>query len=137
MFIIILSLHRQGISMSLLGRRKLRLKEIKCFAPSYSVMEEQSWIQILIFGFQLHILGCFQHSIVWDILVDFEMPVDNSCGCNQLRMKVKVLVTQLCLTLCDPMDCSPPVSSVHRILQVRILEWVAMPSSRGCSQLRD
>ena len=33
-------------------------------------------------------------------------------------------------TLCDPMDCSPPGSSVHRILQARILEWVAMPSSR-------
>ena len=39
--------------------------------------------------------------------------------------------------LCDPMDCSPPVSSVHRILQARILEWVAMPSSRGCSRPRD
>ena len=33
-------------------------------------------------------------------------------------------------TLSDPMDCSPPGSSVHRILQARILEWVAMPSSR-------
>ena len=36
-------------------------------------------------------------------------------------------------TLCDPMDCSPPDSSVHGILQARILEWVAMPSSRGSS----
>ena len=43
----------------------------------------------------------------------------------------------LCLTLCDPMNCSPPGSSVHGILQVRILEWVAMPASRGSSQLRD
>ena len=34
-----------------------------------------------------------------------------------------------CLTLCDPMDCGLPVSSVHGILQARILEWVAMPSS--------
>ena len=40
---------------------------------------------------------------------------------------------QSCLTLCDPMDCSPPGSSVHGILQARILEWVAMPSSRGKS----
>ena len=38
---------------------------------------------------------------------------------------------QLCLTLCNPMDCSPPGSSVHGILQTRILEWVAMLSSRG------
>ena len=40
-------------------------------------------------------------------------------------------------TLCDPMDCSPPGSSVHWILQARILEWVGMPSSRGSSRLRD
>ena len=40
---------------------------------------------------------------------------------------------QLCSTLCDPMDCSLPGSSVNGILQARILEWVAMPSSRGSS----
>ena len=38
---------------------------------------------------------------------------------------------QSCLTLCDPMDCSPPGCSVHGILQARILEWVAIPFSRG------
>ena len=43
---------------------------------------------------------------------------------------------QLCLTLCDPMDCSLPGFSVHGILQARILEWVAFPSSRGSSQPR-
>ena len=43
---------------------------------------------------------------------------------------------QSCLTLCDPMNCSLPGSSVHRILQARILEWVAVPSSRGSSQTR-
>ena len=45
-------------------------------------------------------------------------------------------VAQSCLTLCDPMDCSPPGSSVHGILQARILEWVAISSSRGSSQPR-
>ena len=40
-------------------------------------------------------------------------------------------VVQLCLTLCDPVDCSPPGSSVHGILQARILEWVAISFSRG------
>ena len=44
---------------------------------------------------------------------------------------VVVLVIELCLTLCDPMDCSPLGSSVHGILQARILEWVAIPFSRG------
>ena len=49
------------------------------------------------------------------------------------KEKCDVLVTQLCLTLCDLKDCSPPSSSVHEILQARILEWVAMPFSRGSS----
>ena len=44
---------------------------------------------------------------------------------------------QLCLALCDPIDCSLPDSSVHGILQARILEWFAMPSSRGSSWPRD
>ena len=43
-------------------------------------------------------------------------------------MKGKVLVAQSCLTLCNSMDCSPPGSSVHGILQARILERVAIPS---------
>ena len=47
------------------------------------------------------------------------------------------LVSQSCLTLCDPMVCSPPGSSVHGIFQARILEWVAMPFSRESSQPRD
>ena len=42
-----------------------------------------------------------------------------------------------CLTLSNPMDWSPPASSVRGILQARILEWVAMPFSRGSSQPRD
>ena len=42
-----------------------------------------------------------------------------------------------CPTLCDPMGFDQPGSSVHGILQARILEWVSMPSSRVSSQLRD
>ena len=48
-----------------------------------------------------------------------------------------VLVAQSCRTLCDPMDCSPPGSSVHGISQARILEWVAMSCTRGSPQPRD
>ena len=44
---------------------------------------------------------------------------------------------QSCQTLCNPMDCSLPASSIHGILKARILEWVAMPSSRASSQTRD
>ena len=51
---------------------------------------------------------------------------------NNWGMKVKVKVTQSCLTLCDPMD-----STVHGILQASIREWVAFPFSRGSSQPRN
>ena len=44
---------------------------------------------------------------------------------------------QLCLTLCDPMDCSLQSYSVHGILQARLLEWVVIPFSRGSARLRD
>ena len=50
---------------------------------------------------------------------------------------VHAQLLQLCLTLWDPMDCSPPGFSVHVILQARILGWVAMPSSRRSSWPRD
>ena len=51
--------------------------------------------------------------------------------------QVNVLVTQSCSTLYDPMDCSLPHSSVHGILQARILQWVATPFSKGFSRLKN
>ena len=42
-----------------------------------------------------------------------------------------------CRTLCNPMDCCPPGSSVHGIIQPRVLEWIATSSSRGFSRPRD
>ena len=59
---------------------------------------------------------------------------DNKSG-SKLCTHAKLL--QSCPTFCDPMDCSPPHSSVHEILQARMLEWVTIPSSRGSSQPRD
>ena len=50
---------------------------------------------------------------------------------------MKVLVAHSCPTLCNPVDSSPPGSSVHGILQGRILKWVAIPFSRGSSQPKD
>ena len=55
----------------------------------------------------------------------------------QTKMPSESEVAQLCPTLCDPMDCSPPGSSVHGIFQVRLLEWGAISFSRGSSQSRD
>ena len=54
---------------------------------------------------------------------------------HQGRPSVKVKAAKSCPTLCDPMDCSPPGSSVHGFLQARILEWVAISFSRGSSHL--
>ena len=60
---------------------------------------------------------------------------------KRLYHKIKPLkacvLSHVSLTLCDPMDCSPPVPSVHGILQARILEWVAMHSSSKSSPPRD
>ena len=67
-------------------------------------------------------------------IIEHLVPVEDDClysfdvGGN---MHAKSL--QSCLTLCDPMDCTPPGASVYGILQARTLEWVAMPSSRGSS----
>ena len=51
--------------------------------------------------------------------------------------RVKGLVARSCLTVCNPMDCSPPGPSVHGILQASILERAIIPFSRGLSQPRD
>ena len=60
-----------------------------------------------------------------------------SCGCGWNAASSVCLVAQLCLTFCNPVECSPPGSSARGILQERILEWVVMPSSRWSSQSRD
>ena len=57
--------------------------------------------------------------------------------CIYMRVKVKALVSQSCLTLCDPMDYNPPGSTVHGILQAGVLEWVAIPFCKGSSLPRD
>ena len=67
--------------------------------------------------------------------LEHQMPRDDCLTPSLYSARVWVLslkVTQLCLTLCDPTDCT-----VHGILQARILEWVAIPFSRGSSQPRD
>ena len=65
---------------------------------------------------------------------DAAMKLKDACS---LEGRKEVLVAQLCPTLCDHMDCSPPGSFVHEIFQARILEWVAISFSKGSSQPRD
>ena len=64
------------------------------------------------------------------LVVSCLLRTKNCCSAGMLSL-------QLCLTLCDPMHCSPPGSSVHGISQARILEWLAISSSKGSSQSRD
>ena len=61
----------------------------------------------------------------------------DSCAPHLVFCREGCVSAQLCLTLCDPMNCSLPGSFVHGILQARVLEWVAIPSSRGSFWSRD
>ena len=70
------------------------------------------------------------------------VPWQNYEACFEVSLTIvqvsgRLLVSQSCLTLCDPTDCSPSGFSVHRILQARILEWIAILFSRGTFQPRD
>ena len=61
----------------------------------------------------------------------------SSSTTDYLLFESESVSLSMCPTLCDPRDCSLPGSSVHGILQTRILEWIVMPSSRGSSWPRD
>ena len=73
------------------------------------------------------------------ILGNTRTMIIDSIVCSPLfqTWKWKVLIAQLCQIICDPMDCSPPGSLVHGILQARILEWIALPFSKGSFWPRD
>ena len=74
------------------------------------------------------------------MLSDSKLIVTNTFNIFQTCLVMSCICAKFlhsCPTLCDPMDCSPPSSSVQGILQARTLEWVAVPSSRGSSQSRD
>ena len=75
-------------------------------------------------------------NIVWNGTY-FQMPLHWSLLVVLPRSSKSCVYAQLCPTLCDPLDCSPPGSSIHRISQARILEWVAISSSRGSFWPRD
>ena len=69
--------------------------------------------------------------LLYNIVVIFAIPQHESGACYTEWWCC--LVAQSCPTLCGPVDCSPRGSSVHGILQARIPEWVAIPSSKGLS----
>ena len=72
-----------------------------------------------------------------DLLPDHVLSFTRHLHMQSCHRLCQVLVSQLCLTLCNPMDCSSLDSCVHEILQGRILEWAAVPFSRVSSWPRD
>ena len=77
-----------------------------------------------------HVLSINSHTLLLTNYIKLFLSLIYICA-------VLCLVTQSCPTLCDPMDCHLPGFFVHGILEARILEWVAMPFSRGSSWPRN
>ena len=110
-------------------------------------LEESARLSNFTFTFHFHALEkeMATHSSVlaWRVPGTAEPGGLPSMGSHRVRhdwsdLAAAAAVAQSCLTLCNPMDCSPPGSSDHAILQTRILEWVAIPfSRRWSSQPRD
>ena len=81
-------------------------------------------------------VACFREDYLCKVPMCW--PVRRVCVCVCVCVRVHTRsVTQSCLILCNPMDHSPPSSSVHRTFQARILQWVAISYSRGYSRPRD
>ena len=83
-----------------------------------------------------------RHFTVWGTREDSYICVAESLCCSEIITALFVIwlcvwVSQLCLTLCDPMDCSLSDFSSHGILQARVLEWFAISFSRGSSWPKD
>ena len=88
--------------------------------------------KVLTFPTTTHFISCWKYQITTYYHKSFSPPLF-WCLCFENESEV----SQLCPTLCDPMDYSPPGSSVHGIFQARILEWVAISFSRESSRPRD
>ena len=103
------------------------------------------WERKLVYYF-LHLTVCFQKlTCLWFMLLLWYRNSSHVCLLPRLKKFkwdkllccVVILNAESCPTLCDPVDCSPPSSSVHGISQARILKWVAVSFSGGSSQPRD
>ena len=94
--------------------------------PELSNPDRLISLEKLSFWKNIEFLFFFENTPVSDCI--WGRAINSTCVC--VCVCVCVLVAQSCLTLCDPVDYSPPGSSVHGILQARIMAWVAIPFSR-------
>ena len=97
-------------------------QEALWFLVTFYHLVSSAYLRLLIFLQAVLIPACDWSSLAFGMMYS-------------VCMRAKSL--QSCSTLLDPMDCSPPGSSVHGTLQARVMEWVTMPSSRGSSWPRD
>ena len=96
-------------------------------------------------GFECNLIECENWNAIWKTKIVILFTEENLIywlnsrrNCQFVTsLKNESIVAQSCPTLFNPMDCRPPGSSVHGILQARVLEWVVMPFSRGSSWPRD
>ena len=106
-----------------------------CAAAAADFQDPLKWVRVENRNEALCALGKIWHNRSSDIFRNWFYEPNSYTSLYLIYMRVKSL--QSCLTLWYPMDCSLPGSSVHGILQARILEWDAMPASRGSSRPRD
>ena len=107
-------------------------------------MDDLAFLDLWVHHNNFHQLLHVTFMCVWVYLCKLPLPLSykntlhlEHTQISQDSEKVELLVTQLCPILCNPIDCSPPGSSVHDIIQARIQDWAAIPFSRGSSQPRD
>ena len=111
---------------------------VSCGPQWEGSLEEELALQYMTPQAQNRIRIRSDHIQGWPECPQQESGGPNACWSPGTQWECRLHFTaQSCLTLCNTMDCSPPDCFVHGILQARILEWVAMPSTKGSSQPRD
>ena len=88
-------------------------------------------------SYGMYVKGIHDKDLIFHLETSEKTLLLQGCGLEITAVVKMCSVAQLCPPFCDPRDCSSPSSSVHGIFQARILEWVAIYSSRGSSQTRD
>ena len=101
---------------------------------NYFIKLSLSLLWNLLYEYNTHARGNFQ--MILPCFINYNALSHSIFLCIKIG-EVKSEVTQSCPTLCNPMDCSLPCSSVHGIFQAKVLEWVVISFSRGSSQPRD
>ena len=154
-------IHKKDMSVLRIGKRKVILPERQNYTMSKSTCMQltlmgNGWVMLWKMNHSACRLECSVTGLWGQACTQWvALPRQDSWACQWIsdlhrrrRWTAVMASWSMCmcmltrfshvqLFLCEPMDCSPPGSSIHGILRTRILEWVAMPSSRASSQPRD